>query len=1060
MNNKKGDKSFLVVVFAIGTFASAILFLGYNPMKAQEQNSKRPIFDKYETSDVITKIVRDKSQKFIRVMINTPEERSKLAELGTVIEDYGSFVILAGNKSTNLRSHALDIQKVETSINLPSGKFEPLIEIHEQTIEPGAELKNHSSEKDYYVVQFASTVKDEWLESLEEIGAEVVQYVPHQAFFVYADSSAISKVAVHSRVRWAGKYLPEQKRSPFLNDYASSLNGEMSEYDVAVFSRADLLTVKNEIINTIGRQAISVEKAPHNFINIIRIKMSPDDIENVSKIRDVVRIDPFVKPEKEDERAAQIVSGNFTSTTVLSPPGYNPLSQFGVDGTGVTVSVVDDGVSIPGNGGFYVTAGNTVHGPLRGAPGAATGGHGHINASIIAGNVPFGILDPTGYNYGVGIAPKANIINVPFLAGGSFTDAQTIDDTLTTLGPNGVRGTISNNSWGSGTNGNTYDSRAALWDGFVQDGSFAATIDPFNVVFSAGNSGTSGLTRPKMAKNVIAVANSENVRTELGGTSADNIDDMRSSSSRGPAADGRIKPDITAPGTVITGSRAGTCGSVSSCFDANHAYSTGTSHAAPQIAGVAALFTQFWKNNNNGSFPSPSLVKAAILNTGQEMTGFGSGNPIPNGDEGWGRVNMKFMFNTGVPVKYINQTIEFTSPGNSHSISGTVGSATKPMRVSLVWTDPPAVSDPTLINNLDLTVTIGANVYKGNVFTGGTSTTGGTADTVNNLEHVFIPAGVAAGTPFTIQISATALNGNGILGNADNTDQHFSLVGYNFADTSPVIRRPFDYDGDGKTDLSIFRPSNGQWWINRSSTSANVVSTFGTSADKLVPADYTGDGKTDIAFFRPGSGEWFILRSEDSSFFSFPFGAGTDIPAPGDFDGDGKADPAVFRAGTWFIQASTAGTRIESFGTTTDLPVVGDYDGDGIADKAIFRPSNGQWWLSRSTSGVTVSTFGMASDKAVQGDYTGDGKTDVAFWRPSSGEWFVLRSEDSSFFSFPYGTTGDIPVPGDFDGDGRQDAAVFRPSNSTWYLNRSTAGSIIQTFGATGDLPTPNSFVR
>ncbi len=278
----------------------------------------------------------------------------------------------------------------------------------------------------------------------------------------------------------------------------------------------------------------------------------------------------------------------------------------------------------------------------------------------------------------------------------------------------------------------------------------------------------------------------------------------------------------------------------------------------------------------------------------------------------------------------------------------------------------------------------------------------------------------------------------------------------------PNTRRAFDFDGDGKTDISIFRPSGGEWWYLRSSDNTNRAFQFGAGTDRLVPADFTGDGKTDVAFWRPSTGEWFILRSEDNSFYSFPFGANGDIPVPADFDGDGKADPAVFRpsTGTWFIQNSGGGTTIIPFGGATDKPVVADYDGDGKADLAIYRPAEGQWWLNRSTAGLVVLTFGTANDRTVQADYTGDGKADIAFWRPATGEWFILRSEDFSFYSFPFGASGDIPVPGDFDGDGRSDAAVFRPSNNTWYISRSTAGIQIQGFGASGDIPVPNAFVR
>jgi hypothetical protein len=272
----------------------------------------------------------------------------------------------------------------------------------------------------------------------------------------------------------------------------------------------------------------------------------------------------------------------------------------------------------------------------------------------------------------------------------------------------------------------------------------------------------------------------------------------------------------------------------------------------------------------------------------------------------------------------------------------------------------------------------------------------------------------------------------------------------------------FDFDGDGKSDVSIFRPSAGEWWYLKSSTGGNAALQFGTGTDRIVPGDYTGDGKTDIAFFRPSTGEWFILRSEDNSFFSFPFGASGDIPAPNDYDGDGRTDPAVFRpsSGTWFISLTSGGTSIVNFGNSEDKPVAADYDGDGKADIAIFRPSDGSWWHQRSSDGqFRVYQFGTGTDKPVPGDYTGDGRADIAVFRPSTGIWFVQRSEDNSFFSFPFGASGDVPVPGDYDGDGKFDSAVFRPSNATWFLNQTSAGVGIVSFGIAGDQPVPNAFV-
>ena len=271
----------------------------------------------------------------------------------------------------------------------------------------------------------------------------------------------------------------------------------------------------------------------------------------------------------------------------------------------------------------------------------------------------------------------------------------------------------------------------------------------------------------------------------------------------------------------------------------------------------------------------------------------------------------------------------------------------------------------------------------------------------------------------------------------------------------------YDFDGDGKTDIGIFRPAKGEWWYLRSSDNTNRAFQFGSVSDKIVPADYTGDGKTDFAFFRPASGTWFILRSEDSSFYAFPFGGADDIPAPADFDGDGKADPAIFRpaTATWYILKSTGGTNIQQFGVAEDVPQVADFDGDGKADLAVFRPTLSQWWISNSTGGVRGIQFGAPGDKPVAADYTGDGKTDIAIWRPANGSWFILRSEDNSFYSFPFGAISDQPAPGDYDGDGKTDAAVFRNDSTTWYLNQTSNGSTAVSFGANGDKPISSAYI-
>jgi hypothetical protein len=271
---------------------------------------------------------------------------------------------------------------------------------------------------------------------------------------------------------------------------------------------------------------------------------------------------------------------------------------------------------------------------------------------------------------------------------------------------------------------------------------------------------------------------------------------------------------------------------------------------------------------------------------------------------------------------------------------------------------------------------------------------------------------------------------------------------------------PFDFTGEGTSDISIFRPGSGQWWVGASAT------TFGTSTDKLVPGDYTGDGRADHAFFRPSTGEWFVLRSEDFAYFAVPFGLSTDTPVPADYDGDGRTDFAVHRvsggSSTWWIRRSSDGVITSTaWGSSGDRPVPADFDGDGRADVSIFRPSNGQWWARYATGQVFAAQFGTSTDLAVPGKFTPDERADLAFWRPSTGFWYVLRSEDLQYYAFPFGSTGDLPLMGSFDGSERANAAVYRPSTARWYYKHNFGTTVTeQTYGLPGDVPVPNAYVR
>lgn len=323
-------------------------------------------------------------------------------------------------------------------------------------------------------------------------------------------------------------------------------------------------------------------------------------------------------------------------------------------------------------------------------------------------------------------------------------------------------------------------------------------------------------------------------------------------------------------------------------------------------------------------------------------------------------------------------------------------------------------------------------------------------------ENARIPAGTALLTltetgTYTIEAS---------------TFDSFEVGAYSLVLTGPTVVAPsltdFDYDGDGKADLSVFRPLSATWFSTGSSNNAFNSTTFGLSTDVITPADYDGDGKTDISLFRPTTGEWFRLNSSNGTFSTVSFGSNGDIPAPADFDGDGKADISVFRPsnGTWYrLNSTDTSFTAVAFGLNGDKPAIGDFDGDGKADVTVFRPSNGTWYsLSSSNSTFSAIGFGISTDLIVPADYDGDGKTDIAVFRASEGTWYRLNSSDNSFASIAFGANGDVPAPADFDGDGKADISVFR--SGIWYQQRSTQGFTAIGFGIDGDKPTPNSIVR
>ena len=247
-----------------------------------------------------------------------------------------------------------------------------------------------------------------------------------------------------------------------------------------------------------------------------------------------------------------------------------------------------------------------------------------------------------------------------------------------------------------------------------------------------------------------------------------------------------------------------------------------------------------------------------------------------------------------------------------------------------------------------------------------------------------------------------------------------------------------DFDGDGLTDLTVYRNSNNTFYAQSSLTRNPLAQTIGQTGDSVsLTVDFDGDGKSDFSTARYNSQVvWRILNSGSGVLEETQWGSSTlgDFFAAGDYDGDGRADIAVFRAGVWYIiESSTGNFRADSFGQAGDVPAPNDYDRDGKADLAVARGENGAriWYVQSSSDRQFYRVeWGLSSDAFFTGrtDFDGDGAADILVIRSESGQrvFYIRRSSDSALQIIRWGATSDLPKLGDYDGDGKTDAAVTR----------------------------------
>jgi subtilisin family serine protease len=827
-----------------------------------------------------------------------------------VVADYGNFALLEANDAL--------ANSVNGNANTEVVDYNNLILLNAKTIDTSTRdaqsIRGTAAAKSgnqMCLIQFKGPIRREWHHALAKSGVRIVTYIPNNAYLVYGSAASLGAVrqlaATNPAVQWEGEYTAGYRLDPKVTgtkgaptvDNRSAAGNEQFAIQLVDDAAENATTLA--LIEQLKLEPVLANEKALGYVNI-KVALPKEAVLNqIAKRGDVVSIQPFVTPKKNDEREDIIMSGNLTGNDptpmdyfgYLTGHGYDlsTVSDFAVN---LSDSGIDNATQTPNHFGLYRLGDSTnpsnsriIYNRLVGTPNPGStlqgcDGHGTLNSHIVGGYVPSGTVngvnfdafphaDASLFHYGRGMAPFVKIGSSVIFDPNTFTFPSY--ETLERMAYNDSA-RFSSNSWGAAVGG-AYNSDSQRYDALVRDAdNQAAGNQEYTIMFTSGNSGPGGNTcgSPGTAKNVITVGAAENVQPfggadgcGIGDSGADSANDMISFSSRGPCDDGRKKPEIVGPGTHDSGGvfqaslvnpPGSGNGAAGGCFNASgvcagpggsdfwplgqqwYTASSGTSHSCPAVSGTAALIRQHFINQGL-TLPSPALIKALIMNSARYMTGAGANDTLWSNSQGIGEVNLNSYFDIFDSDHILRDEVDlFTASGQQVTVAGTVSDTTKPFRVSLAWIDPPGpTSGNAFVNNLDLEVTVGGNTYLGNVFSGAFSTTGGAADIRDNAESVFIPAGVSGS--FEVRVIATNIAGDGVPGNGSPLDQDFALIVHNAVEGPTPTPSPTPTGSPTATPTATLPPGGCQYTI-----------TGGT--DPIVPGDtdtglHTDDGDTFVA---------------------------------------------------------------------------------------------------------------------------------------------------------------------------------------------------------------------
>jgi len=667
------------------------------------------------------------------------------------VEDYGEFLLVRADRreAAALEAAGMDVEVIDVdTIHAGYRTF--------SVRRPATPPPDLAGWGNMYLVQFIGPIKSEWVERIAALGAEVCDYVPNFAFVARMDAAACARVAAWDRVKWVGPYHAAYRIDPEI-----AAGDDAGTFEVRLFPGFAAADVAAAVAD------LGLGAAFH--ADSLLLEGTGSDARALAHVDGVAWIGRFNEPQLMNAAARGVIKADVAHDRGLSGAGGATRQVVGL--TDAAVDASHEAFSRTGKLSGEVTFGF---------------GRGTHPAGSVLGDAP----DYDTWNQYDGQGHGANgFVVVVFDEHGNWIPEEDYYSIWQSAYTNGAR--INNNSWGSASGG-----AYSLSDTHADD--IQWDYRGYLLLAAAGNSGDIGANTvgsPGVAKNVITVGASE----------TDSPENLAFFSSRGPTDDGRIKPDVCAPGHPIFSAQGGTTfGYVSK---------SGTSTATAVTSGAAVLVRDYYMrgfypsgaaNSADAFTPSAALMKATLIGGAEEMTGTYSdrnGEGVyPNNSQGWGRINLdnSLYFSGDARLMKVWDSPQNLGTGSSWSSIYSLDTATdRAVKVTLAWTD---YFGSGLKNNLDLEVIApDGTIFKGNNFTGldpGYSVADGTFDTVNNVEGVHLLPGksyashLPTGT-YTIRVYGT------------NIPYYYS----NFA----VVITEFDHQADPVDEqIALMGDYNGQ----------------------------------------------------------------------------------------------------------------------------------------------------------------------------------------------------------------------------------------------------------